>query len=854
MQAAVIADTTGADADTGERTSLRAAPIVPAQLPPDAAGFVGRGTYLRRLDAMLVGGEAATATAVCVLTGAAGVGKTTLAVRWARKSVERFPDGQLFMDMRGFHTGPRMTGAEALPLLLVALGVTADGIPIGIDAQTALYRSLLAGRRVLVVLDNVADADQARPLIPGDPGCLVLVTSRDRLSGLVALDGAHRLTVEVLPAGDAIAVLARAAGADRFDADPRAVAELAELCGRLPLALRIAGARLADRPHLGARRQVEEWAARGRMAELRVDGDANATVRGAFDLSYQALTDSARRVFRLIGLVPAPAGMDIAAVAALAGLPGADVEPLVDALARFHLVRIAADGRLAAHDLLLEYAAALAAEHDEPVDRDDAVDRLLTFYVHTADRAGKVLSGSQWLSLPPDPLPAGVVPVTFTEQSQARRWSITQWMNLVAAVDHASASGRDRTAWQLVHALRPFMQLQAPIGQALSITHTGLAAARRAGDVLGEAMMRHSMGYLRLARTAEFQAAIAEYEILARLSAQAGWQRGQIAALCDIGIALDSLGQMRPAIRRLEQALAMIREVGDEEDEVLPLTNLAGFYEAVGDLTRALRTGERALSLLRRTGQRQGEVVALLNLAKVHRHQGRLPEALELLHESLAISRAIGARHEEVDALVTIGMVQGDGGRCEAATAALAAGLDTAEQLSDSRLEIYAHIGLAVVEIRQGHLDDAAKRLDGALETVERIGYHRRRFETLLTLSELHAALGDHHSGYDYATRALILAGGSGHKLAVGQAQGHLAVSLIGLDRPAEALEQCRLALVTQRRAGQRLVQARTLLTAGRAYQRLGKTGLARSRWRQAHVVFTEVGAPERETTVALLA
>ncbi|MEJ3746795.1 BTAD domain-containing putative transcriptional regulator [Actinomycetes bacterium KLBMP 9797] len=827
-------------------------PVVPAQLPPDPAGFVGRDGHLDRLDAALVGAAGAraataggvAATVICVVTGAAGVGKTAFAVRWARRVAARFPDGVLFVDMRGFHTGPRMSAAEALPLLLGALGVAADRVPVGLDAQTALYRSTLAGRRVLVLLDNVADADQVRPLVPGDPGCLVLVTSRDRLSGLVARDGAHRLTLDVLPPGDAVDVLARVAGADRVGADPGAAAELAELCGHLPLALRIAGARLADRPHLGVGRQVEELAARGRMRQLRVDGDENATVRGAFDLSYQALAPPARRLFRLVGLVPAPAGLSVAAAAALAGRPAADVEPLIDALARLHLVKVGADGRLAAHDLLLEYAAALAASHDDPGERDAAAGRLLAFYTHTADRAGAVLSGPPSRRLPPDPLPAGATPITFADEGRAGQWFADEWANLVAAVENAATAGRHRAAWQLVDAVRAFTQLRAPLAQSLSIAHTGLAAARRAGDPLGEAAMRLSVGFLRLWRTAEFPAAIEDFDAAAALSTRAGWRRGEVAALSNTGIALVQLGQIRPAIGRLERALAIGRETGDQDGELVPLTNLAGAYEAVGDLTRAAELCERALPALRESGRHQGEVVALTVLAKVRRHQGDLPAALDILRGSLSICRSIGARHEEADVLTALGLVHRDAGRYDDAAGAFTTGLDIATQLSDDRHEVAARIGLAGVEIRQGHLADAAKRLDAALATIERVGLHRRRFEALLALSELHAALGEYDAAHDHAARALGLASGTGHALAVGQAHGLLAASWLGLDDAEEALDHCARALAMQRRAGQRLAEAGTLLTAGRAYERLGKTHLARDRRQQAHTLFTALGVP----------
>ncbi|MEU8103987.1 BTAD domain-containing putative transcriptional regulator [Nonomuraea muscovyensis] len=845
LETSIIADAAGTGADIDQHTTRTAEPMVPAQLPPDFADFTGRTASLRRLDTL------PAATVLAVITGTAGVGKTSLAVHWAHGASGRFPDGQLFLDMRGFHTGPQMSPAEALALSLGALGVAAERIPISMDAQTAMYRSILAGRRVLVVLDNVADADQVRPLLPGDPGCLLLVTSRDRLSGLVALDGAHRLVLDVLPATDAVDVLARTAGADRVGADRDAAAELADLCGHLPLALRIAGARLADRPHLSVRKLVEELAARGPMSQLRVDGDGNATVRGAFDLSYQALPAAAGRVFRLLGLVPAPAGLAPTAVAALAGLPADDVAPLIDALARFHLAEVTAEGRLVCHDLLLEYAGQLAAEHDPPAERDASISRLLHFYLHTAGQAALALNGRSRLRLPADPWPAAVSVTRFPEEIEARQWISGEWPNLIAALDHAAASGRHRMVWQLAHALRDFLQVQAPLTQWLSVARTGLAAAQAAGDVLGEAAMRHSLGFLRW-RTAEFQAAIDECETAAALARSAGWRQGESVALCNTGIVLGQIGQSRPAIRRMEQALAIDREIGDELGEAAVLSNLAATYLLTGDLTRAAEFGELALPLLRQTGQHQNEAIAVINIAIVHRERGRFDDALDALDQSLAICRTIGAQHEEAAALTAVGLVHRDAGRYEDATAALAASLDITQRLSDSRHEIFAHTGLADVQIKQARLADAADRLDLALDIVHRTGHRRGEIDALLALSDLHAARHDFDAATKHATQALNLSRTSGYALSAAQAHTRLAIAALGLADVTACLEHCRRALSTQRRTGQRLAEARTLLTAGHAYQRQGRTPLAKARWQRAHAIFNQLGAPERHHTAAL--
>ncbi|MCG5435245.1 AfsR/SARP family transcriptional regulator [Micromonospora foliorum] len=813
---------------------------VPRQLPAAAPGFVGRQRELTVLHRLLEAG----APRVAVVCGPAGAGKTSLAVHWAHLVQHRFPDGQLFVDMRGFHPGPRRSPAEALPLLLGALGVASDRIPAEADAQVALYRSALAGRRVLLVLDNVADAGQVRPLVPGGPGCLTMVTSRDRLSGLIARDGAARLTLDVLPAADAVELLARTAGADRIEADPAAAQQLAEICGHLPLALRIAGARLADRAHLSVRGHVDELIARGRVAQLRVDDDDSSAVRGAFELSYQALPAPAGRLFRLLGLVPAPAGLAMPAAAALAGLPHEDVESLVDALTRLHLIRITGTARIVSHDLLLEYGAQLAAEHDAPADRAAAVRRLLHFYLHAVARATAALNGPSRLRLPQDPPPPGVPVLDFDDQTRAREWLEAESANLVGALEHAVADGHYRPAWQLAHAMYDFLRMRTPLAQWRSIARAGLEAARRDGDLRGEAVMRQSLGLLSW-RTGDLRAARVEYEAVAALADRADWRVGASAAHCSIGIALAQLGRPRAAIGRFERALAIDREVGDRRAEAGTLTNLAAACEEVGDLAAAARYGELAIALLRETGQHMGAAIASENLALVGRELGRLDGARAAAEEAVRICRTIGARHEEAAALTALGRVHGDAGRYAQAEDVLNAGLDIVLDLRDSRLEAFIRIALAEVLLRQDRPSESGHRLEPVLAVVDRAGNERARVEALMLLSELCAARKEFDSAREHATHAVAAARAGGYRLVAGQARSRLAAAYLGLGDLAGCLAEGRRALRIQRRAGQRMAYARTLVTVACAYEALGRASLARARSREAHALFREIGAAE---------
>ncbi|GAB3939006.1 hypothetical protein GCM10027614_20260 [Micromonospora vulcania] len=671
-----------------------------------------------------------------------------------------------------------------------------------------------------------------------------MVTSRDRLSGLIARDGAARLTLDVLPAADAVQLLVGTAGAERINAEPVAARELAELCGHLPLALRIAGARLADRAHVSVRRHLDELIARGRVSQLRVDGDDSSAVRAAFELSYQALPAPAGRVFRLLGLVPAPAGLAVPAAAALAGLPCDDLDPLIDALARLHLIRITRTARIVSHDLLLEYGAQLAAEHDDAADNAAAVHRLLHFYLHAVARASAALNGPSRLRLPPDPPPPGVQVPELDDQASAREWLAAESANLVAALEHAAADGRHRMAWQLAHVSYDFLRMRTPLSQWRSIALTGLKAARHDGDLRGEAVLRQSLGLLNW-RTGDLRAARAEYEAVAALAARADWQVGASAAHCSIGITLAQLGRPRAAINRFEQALAIDRQIGDRRAEAGTLANLAAACEEVGDLAAAARHGEQAMWLLRETGQHLGATVVSENLALVARELGRLDEARAAAEEAVRIGHTIGARHEEAASLTTLGRVHTDAGRYAEAEEVLNLGLDIVQGLPDGRLEVVTQSALAEVLLRQNRLSEANSRLEIVLAGVDRTGNERARVEALMLLSDLSAARKEFDRAHEYATSAIAAARTGGYTLVAGQARSRLAAASLGLGDAAACLVEGRQALRVQRRAGQRLAYARTLTTIGYAYEALGRPSSAQPRLREAHELFREIGAAE---------
>lgn len=350
---------------------------VPRELPADVQGFRGRDDALKVLDEWLPDvrrDSAAGPVVISAIAGTAGVGKTALAVHWAHRVADQFPDGQLYVNLRGYDREAPVRPLDALAGFLRALGLPTEQVPADPAEAAARFRSLVAGRRMLVVLDNAGSVEQTRPLLPGSPGCLVLVTSRDKLSGLVARDGARRLTLDVLTPGQADDLLRRLLGANRVDEQP-AAAVLAQECGYLPLALRIAAAYLDDRPHVQIADYVAALQAGDPIAALSINGDSGSAVRAAFDLSYRTLTPPAQRLFRLFGLVPCD-DFDTAAAAALAALAEPEITQVVDELADAHLVEWHGSGRFCVHDLLRRYATTLADSHDTAPDRDEAMRRL----------------------------------------------------------------------------------------------------------------------------------------------------------------------------------------------------------------------------------------------------------------------------------------------------------------------------------------------------------------------------------------------------------------------------------------------------------------------------------------------
>jgi DNA-binding SARP family transcriptional activator/Flp pilus assembly protein TadD len=629
---------------------------VPRQLPPVTAHFVGREAELADLDRLVAadadadgGGTAGAA----VLAGTAGIGKTTLALHWAHRAAGRFPDGQLYANLRGFHpTGPPVTPAEVLRGFLDALAVPPHRVPAAVEAQTALYRSLLADRRVLVVLDNARDAEQVRPLLPGGPGCLALVTSRAALTSLVALDGAHPVALDLLGPAEAHRLLARRVGARRLEAEPAAAEEVVGRCAGLPIALGMVAARGAAHPEFPLAALAAELRDAGARLDALADEDPAGDLRAVFSWSYRALGADAARLFRLLGLHPGP-DVGVPAAASLAGLPPERVRPLLAELARAQLLVEHAPGRYGSHDLLRAYAAELARRTDPEPGRRGAERRLLDHYLHTADRADRLLHPARE-PVPLDPPAPGVVPESPTDHDAALAWFTAEHAALLAAVEHAAAAGWDAHAWQLASAMWTFLDRRGRWSEQAVIGRRAVAAAGRLADPAARIRTHRNLAYAwtRLGRHAD---AHVELRHALDLYGGSGDGLGRAHLHRHLSYVCGQQNRHADALDHARQALDLYRAADHRPGQAAMLNGLGWYHAQLGDHEQALAACAQALDLHRELGDRDGQAATLDSLGYVHHRGGRHAEAVLHYRRALELCQELGDRYGEASILRHLG-------------------------------------------------------------------------------------------------------------------------------------------------------------------------------------------------------
>jgi DNA-binding SARP family transcriptional activator len=574
-------DPTGQAARTGVR---------PAQLPADLPTFTGRLKYLRQLDKLLSGPT--TTVVISAIAGTAGVGKTALAVHWAHLVRQQFPDGQLYANLHGFDpVAPPMSPRQVVRRFLDALQVPAQRIPADSDAQLDLYRSLLADRRMLIVLDNARDADQVRPLVPGTSNCLVLVTSRNRLTGLIAINGAQPLSLDLLTSDEARQLLATRLGTDRISADPHTVDDLINLCAQLPLALAIAAARIATESEV----PLTTFAARLRTARGALDtlsaDDTASNVRAVFACSYDALNPTAAALFRLLGLNPGPV-ISTTAAASLASIRPAQVQPLLAELTRANLLAETTPGRYTTHDLLRAYATEQTHLHDRDDDRRAALHRLLDHYLHTAHTANRLLNPQ------PDQFPLasaqpGTTPEVLTDPAQALTWFTTEQHTLLAAGRQAAASGFDTHTWQLAWNLVRLFNLPGYQRDWATTRTAALDTTRRLAHQTDRTIAHRYLTHT----PADPDTAFARLWNTLRRFADADDHAGQAATHMDIACAFERHGRYADALDHAQQAIHLYRTAGNRDGQVRTL-NAAGWYHMLlGNHSQAFACCEQAITL-----------------------------------------------------------------------------------------------------------------------------------------------------------------------------------------------------------------------------------------------------------------
>ncbi|MEU9187325.1 BTAD domain-containing putative transcriptional regulator [Streptomyces sp. NPDC048484] len=627
---------------------------VPAQLPMGLRGFSGRREELAELDAILVpAADQPTEVVIAALSGPAGVGKTALAVHWAHRAQSALPDGQLYVDLRGFAPGgSALAPAEAVRGFLDALGVPPHRVPSGLDAQTGLYRSLLAGRRILVVLDNARDAEQVRPLLPGAPGCLALVTSRRLLTGLAAAEGAHLLTVGLLAPDTAQDLLTGRLGAARTAAEPAAVREIVGRCAGLPLALAIVAARAAAQPRLPLARLAEELRRADRRLDALDGGEPASEVRAVFSWSYHALSPEAARLFRLLGLHRGPdAGLP--AIAALAGVPAARARVPLAELVQGHLLAELSPGRYSFHDLLHAYAAELVVARDSATVRRAALHRMLDHYVHTAHSADVLLTPH----LDPLPLPParpGAEPEKLAGHQQAQAWFSAERLVLVAAVRQAADTGFDVHTWRLASALTTFLDRHG-YWRALATAQTSaLDAARRQGDTAGRAAAHRGLG-LAQDRLNRRDDARTHYLLALELFGELGSHAGQARTHQHLARMSAAESLHRQALHHARHSLTHYRAAQDPAGQSAALNHIGWLGAQLGEHHQALAHCGEALSLAREAGDVNGQAHIHDSLGYIHHHLGRYPQAVSYYRQAVDLFHATGEFHSEAAGLLCLG-------------------------------------------------------------------------------------------------------------------------------------------------------------------------------------------------------
>jgi len=787
---------------------------VPAQLPPAVPGFVGRAEQRARLDERLLSSthERTPFMMLTTITGTAGIGKTALALTWAHCAAPAFPDGQLFVDLRGFVEGPSVRPLDALCRFLRALGVPSNQIPAEVEEAAALYRSAIAGRRMLVVLDNAESAEQIRPLLPGVAGCCVLVTSRLQLASLVVTHGAGTLHLDALSDNDGVLLLSTMIGSGRAMADPEGTAKLASLCANIPLAVRLAAAHVVMRPN----EKIGDYAAHLSKVDildsLSADDDATHTIRAALDLSYYGLVEAERSMFRVLGLTPGP-DFAAGAAAALTGTAEGEAHGVLERLAGVSLVERLPNDAYRMHDLVHRYAAGLAEAADVG-QCHDARARLWAWYAARAYQAAAIVAPHLTLM----PVSAAYIGngSPFGSLDEAMCWLDDQRLNLLAAIECAPRYGLEHIAWSLVDALRAYLWLRRDSTDLFAIAELTLPSAVRLADPYAEIAVRVALGNAHVGMAA-YESALPEYERARDLARAVGWVRGEAATLGSTATAQFELGQLSRATDSLLAALAIDRDEGVLAGQARTLARLGLIAYCSGRLREAAVHCGQALALDERLSSTVGQAMDHNALGLALGLLGDYTAAAGHLHRALDLARHVNNPHWQAGTLECLATVCRAEGRLAEAEAYGKESVDLAERLHDERLLAEALSTYAT--LRAGCDAAGAERLhERALALAEAVGNAVISSRVLIDHADTMSSR-DPVQALESARRALELARRCGYRLHEAQALTVQAAAYLAAGDPAEARDSaCRaIALHAEcgHRAGER--RSRDLLNAALA-------------------------------------
>jgi DNA-binding SARP family transcriptional activator len=830
------------------------------QLPVDTRAFTGRTRELDRLIAIAheaPAGSEAGMVVISAIDGMAGIGKSALAIRAAHRVREQFPDGQLFIDLHGHTPGIAPLDADkALDWFLRSLGVPPQLIPEALGERAAFYRDRLAGTRTLIFLDNAATAAQVRPLLPATPGCLVMVTSRRRLTGL---EDAHSLTLDVLPEADAVALLHTVAGHGRIPLDHPAVSDLAALCGRMPLAIRITAARLRHRRALRIEDVVEQLHDEHRRLDYLQDEDRN--LAAVFESSYSALAGAEQRLFRLLAVVSG-ADVDVYAAANLAGVDERAAERLLESLLDHNLLTQHTPGRYQFHDLVRLYARALG-EHDPVVaeEREAALRRLLDYYEDTADTADRHLARYTRLG-PPRAATAGAVAPGLPDRAAALAWMRAEHDNLLAGVAHAAeqlhtdrpAADRARRVIALTGALAAYLQQDGPWPQAAALHQAAATAAHESGDRLGEANALWDLGRIRY-QEGDLSAAEKLQQQVIGVYQDIGNRHGEARAVHELGRVRHAAGDFPAAAELQEQAIAVYQAVPDSHgEEANSLQDLGRVRYATMDLPAAVDLFERALAIFQQSGDGLGEANALWDLGRMRFVAGDLSEAGDLFQRALTIYQDIGSRQGEANALGDLGRVRHLAGDFPVATALQEQALAIFQDIGHRPNEAFARCDLGRVLFAAGDVPAAAAQFESALALFQGFGSRQGEANARHELGRVRQATGDPQGAADLLEQALTLFQDLGEPQGVVEvliSTGALVAETTG---PAEGRALYRQALDLARDIGSPIDEAMALEGGARCAARAGDRAAAVRDLSQAVALYRRIGAAEAAAASAFLA